>query len=379
VGGMALGDGEEPGRKARPSGVEVGERPKGGEERLLGQVLTGRSVEAEQPEETEQGTLVAQDQQAKRLPVAVPDLLDQSFVFHRRPPGYTGALGKGSPKWIGREPILGRPVQVGMKRPTMVPHAAVAAAFILAAPSCASVDRLVMVFRSTDAFIASPDDPRVLYEPGAEALARPVVAALPDAIAEVEAATYGPFVVPIRIYVCGTLDCYRRFTGNDRSRGQTNPRGKIFISPKPENSAARVPFVVAHELTHLHLVQRCSIYRAAQMPSWFNEGFAALVSKGGGAEGVSDADAARAILAGRTFTPTTEHGFSGSHFGLPAHMFYRQAALFIAYLRARDGGAFRAFILDLEAGTPFGQAFGARFHSQLIPIWRDFVAQQAGV
>ena len=193
------------------------------------------------------------------------------------------------------------------------------------------------VFRSTDGFIASPDDPRVLYEPGAEALARPVVAALPEAIAEVEAATYGPFVVPIRIYVCGTLDCYRRFTGNDRSGGQTTPRRKIFISPKPENSAARVPFVVAHELTHLHLVQRCSTYRAAQMPSWFNEGFAALVSQGGGAEGVSDADAARAILAGRTFTPTTEHGFSGSHFGLPAHMFYRQAALFIAYLRARDG------------------------------------------
>ena len=258
-------------------------------------------------------------------------------------------------------------------------RAAIGAAFILTAPSCASVTRIVTVFRSTDAFIASPDDPRVLYEPGAEALARPVVAALPEAIAEVEAATYGPFVVPIRIYVCGTLDCYRRFTGSDTSGGQTNPRHKIFISPKPENSAARVPFVVAHELTHLHLVQRCSTYRAAQMPSWFNEGFAALVSQGGGAEGVSDADAARAIVAGRTFTPTTEHGFSGSHFGLPAHMFYRQAALFIAYLRARDGGAFRAFIVDLEAGTPFAQAFGARFHSQLVPTWQAFVAQLAGV
>ena len=180
-------------------------------------------------------------------------------------------------------------------------HAAVAAAFILTAPSCASIDRLVTVFRSTDAFIDSPDDPRVLYEAGAEALVRPVVAALPQALAEVEAATYGPFVVPIRIYVCGTLDCYRRFTGDDRSGGQTTPRHKIFISPKPENTAARVPFVVAHELTHLHLVQRCSTYRAAQMPIWFNEGFAALVSKGGGAEGVSDADAARVILAGRTF------------------------------------------------------------------------------
>jgi hypothetical protein len=258
---------------------------------------------------------------------------------------------------------------------TVLPHAVVAAAFMPTALSCASVDRIATVFRSTDAFTASADDPRVLYEPGAGALARPVVAALPDAIAEVETATYGPFVVPIRIYVCGTLDCYRRFTGNDRSGGQTNPRHKIFISPKPENTAARVAFVVAHELTHLHLVQRCSTYRAAQMPSWFNEGFAALVSKGGGAEGVSDAEAARAIVAGWTFTPTTEHGFSGSHFRLPPHMFYRQAALFIAYLRARDAGAFRAFILDLEAGKPFAQAFGDRLHSQLIPTWQAFVAQ----
>jgi len=269
----------------------------------------------------------------------------------------------------------------GRARLPVCPRAAVAAALILAVPfgasSCASVDRIVTVFRSTEGFVASPDDPRVFYEPGAEALARPVVVGLPGAIAKVEAASYGPFTVPIRIYVCGTLECYRRFTGNDRSGGQTNPRRKIFISPKPENTAARVPFVVAHELTHLHLVQGCSVYRAAQMPVWFNEGFAALVSDGGGAEGVSDADAARAILAGRTFTPTTDYGFSGSHFGLPAHLFYRQAALFIAYLRAHDGGAFRAFILDLEGGRPFGPAFEARFHSELTPSWQTFVGALA--
>ncbi len=271
------------------------------------------------------------------------------------------------------------PVQ-GLEMTRSVSRAAVVAAFVLAATvgaSCASIDRIVTVFRSTSGFIASPEDSRVFYEPGAEALARLVVAALPGAIAEVEAATYGPFSVPIRIYVCGTLDCYLRFTGNDKSGGQTNPRKKIFISPKPENTAARVPFVVAHELTHLHLVQRCSAYRAAQMPSWFNEGFAALVSNGGGAEGVSDAEAARAIVAGRTFTPTTEHGFSGSHFGLPPHMFYRQAALFIAYLRARDGDAFRSFILDLETGRPFAQAFEERFHSPLLSTWQAFVRRLA--
>ena len=252
---------------------------------------------------------------------------------------------------------------------------ALALAGPLALPGCASVDEIVTVLRSTDGFIASPEDPRVLHEPGAEALARPIVAGLPSAIAQVEAATYEPFSVPIRIFVCGTIACYRRFTGSDISGGLTNPRRKIFISPKPENTAARVPFVLAHELTHLHLAQGCSMYRAAQLPIWFNEGFAALVSNGGGAEGVSDADAARAIVAGRSFTPTSEHGFSGSHFGLPPHMFYRQAALFIAYLRAKDGVAFRSFILDIEGGMPFARAFEDRLHTQLIPSWRAFVAE----
>ena len=242
-----------------------------------------------------------------------------------------------------------------------------------AALSCAAIDQTFTTFRSTVGFVASSADPRVFYEPGAEALAGPVVAALPDAIARVEAATFGEFAVPIRIYVCGSLDCYRRFTGNERSGGQTNPRGKIFISPKPENTAARIPYVVAHELAHLHLAQACSVYRASRIPIWFNEGFAALVSNGGGAEGVSDIDAARAILAGRTFTPTVDRGWSGSHFGLPPHLFYREAALFIDYLRARDAKAFRAFILDLEGGRPFPEALQDHLRTDLPASWRAFV------
>ena len=263
-----------------------------------------------------------------------------------------------------------------MTRSRSLPRAvAVVIAGMLGPSSCGAVDQAVVAFRSTAGFVAWPADPRVAYQPGAEALAGAVVAALPGAIEQVAAAAYGPFTVPIHIYVCGTLDCYRRFAGDERSGGHTNFRGRIFISPKPQNTAARIPFVVAHELTHLHLAERCSTYRAGQLPIWFNEGFATLVSHGGGAEDVSDADAARAILAGSTFTPTTSHGQSGSAFGLPAHMFYRQAALLIDHLRAAHGDAFRAFVLDLEDGRPFADAFEGRLHTSLAAAWQVFVAE----
>ena len=264
-------------------------------------------------------------------------------------------------------------------RSRSLPGVTVAAviASLVAASSCAAIDETMVAFRSTDGFVASPADPRVAFEPGAEALAASVVAALPGAIAQVEDEAYGPFTVPVRIYVCGTLDCYRRFTGNQRSGGHTSFRRKIFISPKPENTAARVPSLVAHELTHLHLTQRCSSYRASRLPIWFSEGFATLVSHGGGAEDVSAAAAARAIAAGSTFTPTTSRGQSGSAFGLAVHTFYRQAALFIDHLRAADGDAFRAFVRDLEDGRPFTDAFEGRLRTPLLPRWRAFVAELA--
>jgi len=39
-----------------------------------------------------------------------------------------------------------------------------------------------------------------------------------------------------------------------------------------------MPFVVAHELAHLHLAQRLNLFRVAQLPRWFNEGSGARSS-----------------------------------------------------------------------------------------------------
>src|SRR5438128_2101690 len=91
-------------------------------------------------------------------------------------------------------PSTGCSVQREMRRSRSLPGAAVAAVVIAGAlvpASCAEVDQIVIAFRSTSGFIAWPQDPRVSYEPGAQALAGSVVTALPGAIAQVEAATYG--------------------------------------------------------------------------------------------------------------------------------------------------------------------------------------------
>jgi hypothetical protein len=228
--------------------------------------------------------------------------------------------------------------------------------------------------RSTSRFQPSTD-PRVFYEPGIERLVPAVVGAVPAATERVESFFGRPFTVPVRIYVCATIDSYTRFTGNEKSGGQTTPANKIFISPKPENTPERVPAVVAHELTHLHVAQGLGLLQARRLPSWFSEGLATLVSGGGGAEGVSDGDAARAIVARQRLTPDESAGRTASSFGLSPHLFYAQGALFLRDLGERDPEAFRRFIAGVEGGTELGRSFKDAYGASIGARWDTFVAR----
>jgi hypothetical protein len=231
--------------------------------------------------------------------------------------------------------------------------------------------------RSVDSFLVSPEDPRVFFEPGSEPIASLIRASLPASIKRVETAQYAAFEVPVRIYVCATIASYAQYAGNERSGGNTTIARRIFISPKPENTPERLPFVLSHELSHLHLWQRLSVYRSTRFPTWFTEGLATLVSGGGGAEGVSEADAIDFILAGRTIDPNDTHTIfshdSASSVGLPAHMFYKQSAMFLGYLKDRNPVGFRRLISSVENGTPFKNAFADGVGSSVDSAWREFV------
>src|SRR6185437_2821941 len=157
--------------------------------------------------------------------------------------------------------------------------------------------------RSTDGFASSQEDARVRYEPGAEAEAAQVAAALPAAIAAVEGALEGRFARPVTVFVCATPASFARFTGGERAAG-TTLGGRLFLAPRLASTPERVPRVLAHELSHLYFQQREGIYAFARsFPAWLREGIAVWASGGGGAEGVTEAEAAQAIREGRGLVP----------------------------------------------------------------------------
>jgi hypothetical protein len=256
---------------------------------------------------------------------------------------------------------------------------ALAAALASLAPSgWRVVEYAEAATRSTDQFRASPLDPRVFYEPGAEAMAEEVVAALPAAVETVEQRQDGPFAVPVRVYVCATVESFARYGSSVRAGGFTAAH-RVFISPKPENTAERVPRILTHELSHLHLDARRRTFTLSRLPEWFVEGLGVEVSGGGGAEGVSDRDIRRMIAEGRTFVPAIEgsifHSKSARTYGLDAHMFYGQAGMFVGYLRSLDEARFQACLHAIEQGDALGPAFERAFGFAIDVAWLRFVEE----
>jgi len=111
----------------------------------------------------------------------------------------------------------------------------------------------------------------------------------------------------------------------------------------------RLRGVLTHELSHVHLFGwRSSLFSAP--PSWFTEGLTVAVSDGGGAEGVSEVEAAEALRKGYAIVVTNDgrwRDFASIRLeieppGDPSRddfvtfrqrLAYREAAMFVACLR----------------------------------------------
>jgi len=235
--------------------------------------------------------------------------------------------------------------------------------------------------RSTDQFLPWPGDPRVRYERGAEVMAARVAAALPHAIETVEARKFRPFAREPTVYVCASLATFASYGGSPTSAGYVL-QGRLFLSPKPENTAERIPRVVTHELSHLHLGQDVGPWRWSRLPFWFSEGLAALVSDGAGAESVSEEQGRSAIVEGRAFAPEGDasvvHTRFPSSYGLAPHLFYREAAMFLGDLARRDPDRWRRLQFRVEDGGSLGESFMGVYGETLDSAWSDFVSRLKG-
>jgi hypothetical protein len=237
---------------------------------------------------------------------------------------------------------------------------------------------------------ALPGDARVHYEPQARACAEAVAAVLLRAVAKIEAEHGRPFARPPVVGVYDDFETYARANGlNDRKVAGVSRAGRAVLSPTLcKSEGDRLASVLTHELSHVHFFG-WRPRKAPRPPHWFTEGLAVLASDGGAAESVSDAEAREAIRHGYAIildqspwtnflsipfaaAPPCDAGCDLRTFR--QRLAYRQAALFIGWLRESDRRAFFALMRGLESGEAFDAAFRVAFGAAPSERWTDFSA-----
>jgi len=228
---------------------------------------------------------------------------------------------------------------------------------------------------------------QVHYQPGADGFARDVAALLPDAIARVEAVHGRRFAHAVIVGLYATPEAYAAANGV----GSAVPVGvtifgRVNLSPKlfsPQHERLRA--ILTHELSHAHIQGWIGGYDYLYLPNWFKEGLAVMVSGGGGAELVS-ADQARAAIqrgekividdAGslshlRGVRLEKEPGNTPSWYSVV--LAYREAGMFVNYLRELDGPAFDRTLNAILNDRPFREAVTIGYHDDVRSLWQKFI------
>ena len=275
--------------------------------------------------------------------------------------------------------------------------AAVAVVLVLVvAVSAAAVPQVRHIasgwWHNPEALAGLPENRHVRYEAGALDRARVVAGLLPAAIAHVEAVQGRPFRHRVYIGVYVTPEAYVAANGTGSSGAVgVNFLGRVMLSPSLFTSRrGRLPAILTHELSHAHLRSWMSELTYIALPKWFKEGLAVMVSNGGGAEEVNVADARDAIRWGDQIAVTR----AGSLFdwvgvrmerppqvpdtSFRTQMAYRQAGMFVAFLRDSNPAAFAAMMQAILDGRPFAEAVETGYQTDIEALWLRFVRSSGG-
>ncbi len=272
-----------------------------------------------------------------------------------------------------------------MRQPP-TPRIALAACAMLLVAGCGPVSAAL---HDPRALPTLEHDARVHYDANAKGYAEAVAKLLPGAMACVEAAQGGPFEKPFVVAAYLDDDAYAAANGlgSSKARGVTY-FDRVTMAPalwREEPGYLEADLV--HELSHEHLWGHLSAIDYFQIPVWFVEGLAVMVSGGGGAQGVSVEEAEREIVAGRVID-TPDEVFLFGNLGLKPppprmesedqrmrmHMAYRQAGLFVSFLRAQNRQGFQALLDRLMTGERFNSAFSAGFGASVTAMRERFLA-----
>jgi hypothetical protein len=233
-------------------------------------------------------------------------------------------------------------------------------------------------------------DARVHFEPAAHSCAESAAAALSSAITKIETEHGRPFAKPPVVGVYADFTNYARANGlGDADVAAVSRAGRAILSPVLcTTETARLASVLTHELSHVHFFG----WRprgAPRPPQWFTEGLAVLASDGGAAESVSDDGAAQAIRDG--YAIELDESSWANFLSIPfvaappcgegcdlrsyrQRLAYREAALFIGWLRRTNPQAFSGLMRALESGADFDAAFHGAYDATPQQQWTAFAA-----
>jgi hypothetical protein len=234
---------------------------------------------------------------------------------------------------------------------------------------------------------ALPENPQVRYERGGAAYAQAVAALLPAAIAQVKAVHGRPFARPATVAAYVSEETFMAANG----LAAPGPIGatlfnQVTLSPVLfGEQRQRLPLILPHELSHAHLQSWIGLLGYKRLPNWFQEGLAVMVSNGGGAESVSEAEAREAIRSGdridvsgadellNVVTIVFERPPRVPDTQPRIRMAYRQAGLFVAFLRDRDPAGFARMMGAILGGHRVVEAVRAGYGTDVPALWADFV------
>jgi hypothetical protein len=240
-----------------------------------------------------------------------------------------------------------------------------------------------------DRLPALADNNLVHYEAGAEDFAHDVAALLPAAIGRVEAVHGRPFAHPVTVGAYATPEAFATANG----LGSNVPvgvtfAGRVVLSPKlfsPQHWRLRA--ILTHEMSHAHIQGWIGGVKYFQLPPWFKEGLAVMISGGGGAELVKEDEAWAAIQRGEQIAiddPSAAQNTIDIRFAkapekqspswYPIVLAYREAGMFVNYLRESDKVAFDRMLGAILDGRSFAEAVNAGYHDDVRSLWRKFVA-----
>jgi hypothetical protein len=191
---------------------------------------------------------------------------------------------------------------------------------------------------------------------------------LPHLIDSVENKLLHKFVNPPIIYVCNSNQSFCKYSGSKypgpRARALAD---KVFISPRL-NGSKDWNEIVYHELSHALLYQCIVAYHYIKIPVWFHEGLATYISNGGGSGNITDNMAILDILKGNHFYPKSFNNNT-----IPAWMKYRQAMLFVKFMKEGKEKEFEKLLTAIFNKKSFSKSIETSYGMKVSKLWIEFI------